>query len=232
MIQRHKVVLYNPISVSYDMPLALIAIGSALDASKYEVIIIDGRLVDPIPLLKQHLPGALCLGVTCLTSAPLKDAIKISEFARELTPNCPIIWGDWHTSLFPTQPIKDLPCVDITVQGQDDVTIVELMETLINKSPLEKVDGISFVNHQGIAKRNKARLLTDLNELPLANYHLIDVEHYFEKLKFYLKMAYKPVPPLLKPLQLITQRRIRKDRFSFLVEKIIVEKLMLTKKLS
>ena len=48
MSARHKIVLYNPRAVFFTMPLALLAIGSELDPSKYEVIIVDGRLdADP-----------------------------------------------------------------------------------------------------------------------------------------------------------------------------------------
>ena len=41
---RKKIILYNPKSVFFDMPLALLAIGSTIDSTFYEVIIIDGRI--------------------------------------------------------------------------------------------------------------------------------------------------------------------------------------------
>ena len=66
---RPKIVLYNPKAVFWTMPLALIAIGSALDREKYEVVLVDGRL-DPIEKLFHHLEDALCLGVTVLTRCP------------------------------------------------------------------------------------------------------------------------------------------------------------------
>jgi len=97
---RHKVVLYNPRAVFWTMPLALIAIASALDRDKYDVVIVDGRL-DSLDTLMKHLDGALCLGMTVLTGAPLRDALSVSRAARERQPNLPIVWGGWHPSLFP-----------------------------------------------------------------------------------------------------------------------------------
>ena len=56
---RHKILLYNPRAVFYTMPLGLIAVGSALDPTKYEVVIIDGRLEsDPVAAVLAHLDSA------------------------------------------------------------------------------------------------------------------------------------------------------------------------------
>ena len=41
---KRRVVLYNPESDFYTMPLALLAIGSHLDRERYEPVIVDGRL--------------------------------------------------------------------------------------------------------------------------------------------------------------------------------------------
>ena len=48
-MKKKKIVLYNPKAVFYDMPLALLSIGSMLDPEHYDVIIIDGR-VEESPL--------------------------------------------------------------------------------------------------------------------------------------------------------------------------------------
>ena len=97
---KQKVLLYNPKAVFFDMPLALLAIGSALDADKYEVVIIDGRITEDVnAALDQYADNAICLGVTCLTGAPLKDAYDVSQKFKESHPGIPVVWGGWHTSL-------------------------------------------------------------------------------------------------------------------------------------
>src|SRR5882724_399130 len=97
--KRLKIVLYNPRAVFFTMPLALLAIGSELDPELYEVVTIDGRLeTDPESAVLAHLDGALCLGVTVLTGAPIADALMISRAAKGARADLPVIWGGWHPS--------------------------------------------------------------------------------------------------------------------------------------
>src|SRR5688572_27961968 len=98
--RRRKVVLYNPKALFFDMPLALLAIGSMLDPEEYEVVIIDGRIAeDPVALVHAHVGEALCFGVTVLTGTPVRDALAMSEEVKRIAPHVPVIWGGWHVSL-------------------------------------------------------------------------------------------------------------------------------------
>jgi len=181
MNKRKKVVLYNPKAVFFDMPLALLAIGSALDENKYEVVIVDGRMAhNVLEQLKPHLDDAICFGTTVITGAPLADAVKISEKVKKLNPDLPIIWGGWHTSLFPIQPLEDKPFIDITVQGQGEITFTELVHHLEEGKSLNEIKGISF-RKDGNAHQNPPRPITDVNSFNRVNYDLIDVEAYFKK---------------------------------------------------
>ena len=178
---RKKVVLYNPTAVFFDMPLALLAIGSALDASKYEVIIIDGRLEENAAerVIAECL-DAVCLGITVLTGSPLLDALEITQKTKAAHQNLPIIWGGWHPSLFPLEPMREEAAIDITVQGQGENTFKEIVECLATGQSLHDVAGCSFRDGDQL-QRNKARVMADMNELPAANYDLIDVPAYYAK---------------------------------------------------
>lgn len=183
MMKRKKVILYNPKAVFFDMPLALLAIGSVLDSDKYEVIIIDGRLIDNISeILAKHIDDAICFGASVITGAPISDAVKVSELVKKLSPDLPVIWGGWHTSLFALQPMRDKSCIDITVQGQGEETFKELVDHLANNKPLDKVNGISY-RKDGKLSRNAPRTMIDMNNFKQINYDLIDVEAYFRKKK-------------------------------------------------
>ncbi len=177
---RHKIILYNPKAVFFDMPLALVAIGSSLDPKQYEVIIIDGRLhADPLPEIQQHLNDALCFGVTALTGSPTHDALKVTRAVRQLHTTIPIVWGGWHTSLFPTETLEDEASIDITVQGQGELTFKEIVACLTHQQPMNDVKGICY-RKEGQVVKNPGRLLEDMNDLPAMNYDLIDVEAYFK----------------------------------------------------
>ncbi|WP_459210768.1 B12-binding domain-containing radical SAM protein [Aquimarina rhabdastrellae] len=175
-------ILYNPKAVFFDMPLALLAIGSVLDFNKYEVIIVDGRLVDhPIKEIKKHLDQAICVGMTVLTGSPIKDALAITNEIKNNNKEIPIIWGGWHTSLFPKQTLIDEPNVDITVQGQGEQTFKELVDTLDKKGDLKNIKGICYRDTNNEIIKNAPRTIIAMDTFADINYELIDVEAYFEK---------------------------------------------------
>lgn len=179
-MSKTKIVLYNPKAVFYDMPLALMAIGSCFDKNKYEVIIIDGRLHDnPTEIIAKHLDQAICFGVTVLTGSPLKDALEVTQWVKKKHSSIPTIWGGWHPSLFATEILEDTPFVDITVQGQGEITFKELIHSFENQENLDNIKGICYRKNNEIVK-NAGRLLTPMDELPPVDYSLIDVEAYFK----------------------------------------------------
>ena len=177
---KHTVVLYNPYAVFYTMPLALIAIGSYLDAEKYNVVIIDGRLEkDPMKKISEALQqNVVCFATTVLTGGPIKDALKISRAVKEIFPLIPIVWGGWHPSLFPHQTLEEAS-VDIVIKGQGEITFAELLERIINKESLKGLQGLAY-KECGIVVMNEERHMQDLNNFPEMNYNLIDVEGYMK----------------------------------------------------
>jgi len=176
---RHRVVLYNPQSVFYTMPLALLALGSHLDPSRYEVRIVDGRLErDPLEAILAEIDDALCLGVTVLTGAPIQDALRVTRAARARRPDLPIIWGGWHPSLFPVETLADEPSIDLTVQGQGEVTFREVVERLAGGQDVGRLAGTA-ARAGDHPVRNPPRPLLDINAFSAHDYGLIPVERYF-----------------------------------------------------
>ncbi len=181
-MKRKKILLYNPIAVFFDMPLALIAVGSVLDPEKYEVIIIDGRIDEnPMETIKSHLDDAICFGLTVLTGKPIKDAVMVTQAVKKLKNDLPIVWGGWHTSLFPKQTLIDEISIDVTVQGQGEDAFKELVEAFENKTDLATVKGICYRNSEGEIIKNPPRTIVKMDAFANVNYELIDVEKYFEK---------------------------------------------------
>ena len=164
MKPRPRIVLYNPRAVFYTMPLALLALASALDRTRFEVVIIDGRLEDdPVSRVLAATEGALCLGVTVLTGAPIRDALTISRAVKAQRPDCPVIWGGWHPSLFANECLED-PAVDVAVVGQGEDAFAQIVDQLASG---ERVHGC----HGGTMR--------DINVFPSHDYGLIPVERYF-----------------------------------------------------
>jgi anaerobic magnesium-protoporphyrin IX monomethyl ester cyclase len=165
MSLRPRVVLYNPHAVFYTMPLALLALASALDRREIDVVIVDGRLErDRVPAVVAASKGALCLGVTVLSGAPIHDALEVSRAVKAAHPTCPVVWGGWHPSLFPDDCLAE-PAVDVVVVGQGEDVFRQIVTRLVDG---DRVSG-----------RFGHSALRDLNELPAHDYSLIPVDRYF-----------------------------------------------------
>lgn len=177
---RRKVVLYNPRAVFFTMPLALLAIGSELDPDLYEVITVDARL-DPEAekTVLSHLDGALCLGVTVLTGAPISDALCVSRAAKRARPDLPVVWGGWHPSMFSRECLQE-SCVDVTVRGQGEETFAEIIDRLAAGRTLDDCRGCTVRSSDGSIRENPSRELAQVNDFRAHDYGLIPVERYFE----------------------------------------------------
>lgn len=161
------------------MPLGLMAIASCLDKNKYDVRIIDGRLEgDAVARVLEELDGALCLGVSVLTGAPIGDALRVLRAAKSRFPTITTVCGGWHPSLFP-EDMLDESSIDITVQGQGEATFTELVAYLDKGEPLDAVCGITY-RDQGGRKRNPERPMVPMEVFPPVDYALIPVERYFQ----------------------------------------------------
>lgn len=175
---RQRVVLYNPRAVFFTMPLPLLAVGSILDRDRYDVKILDGRLDTP-QVVYDALEGALCLGITVLTGAPLRDALEVSREARRRFPTLPIVWGGWHPSLFPEMVAAE-PSVTAAVMGQGEDTFLELLQTFeAGHSPVG-IPGTCCRDERGQVIKGPPRELRDLGEFPPVAYDLINVERYYQ----------------------------------------------------
>jgi anaerobic magnesium-protoporphyrin IX monomethyl ester cyclase len=178
--KRHKVVLYNPRAVFFTMPLALLAIGSELDPTVYEVVTIDARLdPDAENTVLAHMRDALCLGITVLTGAPISDALSVSRASKKLKPSVPVIWGGWHPSMFASECLLE-PSVDVTVQGQGEETFVEIVRRLAAGVSLEGCEGCTIRLTDGTIQVNPPRSLAQVENFRAHDYGLIPVERYFE----------------------------------------------------
>lgn len=180
--KKHKIILYNPLPVSFTMPLGIMSIGSALDREKYDVLIIDARVEkDPHTSVLENLEGAICFGASILTGSGIRDALEITRKVKNLKPQILTVWGGWHCSLFPVEPLSEEQSIDVSVQGQGEITFREIMESLDSKSEFSEIGGITWRNPEGEIVRNKPKPIVDLDNLPPVDYSLIDVEKYFAR---------------------------------------------------
>jgi len=129
-------------------------------------------------VLRAQLDGAICVGVTVLTGAPIRDAVRVSRAVKAARPDLPIVWGGWHPSMFGTECLAE-PSVDITVQAQGEATFLELVERLERGDSLAGCLGCTYRDAGGTIQVNEARPLADINTFRAHDYTLIPVERFY-----------------------------------------------------
>jgi len=149
-------------------PLGLICVGSTLEKAGYDVTILPtSRFKNYMDIIKDHCKDCVLIGITVLTTE-VQSAIDISEFIKENYKDLPIVWGGWHTTLFPEQIIES-PLVDYVIVGDGDELIVKLAKSITNKKPLKNR-----------ILQNKKHI--DMEKLPIPNYKLVmKLDEYFNE---------------------------------------------------
>ena len=177
-MNRSKVLLFNPQSEFYAMPLGLLAVGSALDRDRYDVRIFDARIrPNAAEALLAEAQDALCVGMTVFSGPPIGEALRVSRRLKQRFPSLPIIWGGWHPSIMPEQCIAS-GSVDAVVIAQGEPTFRELVNAIARPESWSGIAGLCIASH-GKPRRTAARPMARMDDLAASNYDLLDVESYF-----------------------------------------------------
>ncbi len=143
----------------------------------YDIKIIDQRFEKnwKDTLLKELKKNPICVGITSMTGSQLKYALEVSKIVKNNS-NTPIVWGGIHASLLPNQTIEN-EYIDIVVKGEGEITFLELIKVLKNKTSLDKVKGLWYKKENKIINTGE-REFVDLSKLPDIPWNLIDMRNY------------------------------------------------------
>ncbi|HDZ59609.1 MAG TPA: B12-binding domain-containing radical SAM protein, partial [Actinobacteria bacterium] len=180
--EKKKVVLFFP-TPAYDhyrieLGLALAVVAAPLEG-KYDLQLIDERVTpDYEKEVLSNLEDAVCVGISSITGYQIKRGIAMARKVRAAAPDVPIVWGGYHPSLFPEQTCESAAC-DIVCVGQGDITFKEIVDSLADGKPPAGIPGCAYWTAEGIVV-NEPRPLVDVNDVPPAPYHLLDVDRAIE----------------------------------------------------
>ncbi|MCP4639741.1 MAG: FkbM family methyltransferase [bacterium] len=183
--RKRKIVLFRPVaSKTYrqgEVPVQLLAIARML-LNHYDVEIVTAELglkrktdAEIREIIASHLDECLFFGVTAMTGYGIRQALDMSRFVREQSPQTKVVWGGWHASLLPHQTLEEA-AIDCVVIGQGECTAIELAQALeADRTDLADIDGLGW-KRDGEIVLNRPRTLTDINEFPPLPFHLLDDE--------------------------------------------------------
>ena len=184
--------LWDIVNVTTRLPLAALYIGSVLQEHGYAVQIIDQRVDDNWPeTLRQALRDPpLWVGVSSMTGRQIHWGLQAGRIVREVAPQTPIVWGGVHPTILPEQTLAH-PLVDLVAVGEGEQTALELTRALsaAQEAAARGNDGVHLSQEvrpiAGLVWQdgdrvvhNPPRAYTPMDELPLLDYNLIDVEKY------------------------------------------------------
>lgn len=186
-----KVLLINP-SVGYytralSNPLGLLSIGTYLKQHGHEVRIYD-RCVEKTKyknLISEFKPDIV--GVSVMSSRGLKDAIKISKYIKGL--GIKVVWGGQLPSM-QTDLVINSGYVDIISFGEGEETWKELLECFDNNGDLKNILGIIYKDGNGKIIYNPCRPFSDLRDMPVSDWSLLDATKYMQTYLGCQKMMY------------------------------------------
>ncbi|MFL7807179.1 MAG: radical SAM protein [Anaerolineae bacterium] len=180
--------LWDIKNVTTRLPLAALYIGSLLQEHGFSVQVIDQRTDDRWPnTLRTSLGGAssaapLWVGISSMTGRQIHWGLQAARMVREVRPDLPIVWGGVHPTILPAQTLAH-PLVDLVAVGEGEQTALELSRLLRDgEGSLGGIDGLVWTREtpDGTieAVHNAPRRYTPMDELPLLDYSLVDVEQY------------------------------------------------------
>jgi len=119
------------------------------------------------------------IGITCLFTTQSKAMHMLVNLLKKNFPKIPIIVGGIHVSSCPEETMAN-ENIDFVVRGEGEITAMELLNVLKNKTDVSKVKGV-YYRKNGEVKYTGDRLLNmKLDSFPSPAYHLLNMEKYFE----------------------------------------------------
>jgi radical SAM superfamily enzyme YgiQ (UPF0313 family) len=160
-------------------PVGLACILTALQKAgiEFELIDMDAHTMS-IEDLRERLRAEtydIC-ALGCIVTS-LRLVTEIASVIRESNPKATIIAGNSVASSIPELLLRN-STVDIAVIGEGDVTIVELLKTIMKDGPLGEVRGIAFLDGDLYVQTQQRKLISDLDSIGFPNWDLFELDRY------------------------------------------------------
>ena len=159
----------------FSCPMGLLMLAAVLEKTGYEVRLLDANAAarrlgaeEIIEIAAQWRPDVI--GMTLVTPL-VKQAYRLAESLRAC--GAKLIAGGPHATLLPDEPLDH--GFDAVVVGEGEPTVVEAIEAVLGRSPLDAVRGLVYRGSDGAIHHNQPRPpIADLDSLPAPARHLVN----------------------------------------------------------
>jgi anaerobic magnesium-protoporphyrin IX monomethyl ester cyclase len=158
----------------FSCPMGMLMLAAVLEKAGYRVHLLDanaaGRRLTAVQIVAaaaEMRPDVI--GMTLVTPL-VKEAYQLAESLRGC--GAKLVAGGPHATLLPDEPLDH--GFDAAVVGEGEPTVVEAVEALLGRAPLETVKGLVYRGGDGRVRHNEPRPpVADLDALPAPARHLV-----------------------------------------------------------
>jgi radical SAM superfamily enzyme YgiQ (UPF0313 family) len=173
--KKHKSCIVTPLTLP---PLGLLYLGAVLEQEGHKVEILDYYAEN---ISREKLQNSLTLsdavGMTVYTD-DYNTAADISRLIKSLDPDIPLIIGGPHCIFLQKQSLSDIPDADISVIGEGDYVILDILRALQGKKNLADIHGIYYRDNRLIKSGKTFQVIDNLDVLPFPARHLVEKYEY------------------------------------------------------
>lgn len=155
------------------------------DMAEVTVIDIDGQKVSVDKYKENISKNVYDIVAFTVTTPTFYNSVELAKITKEILPNSLIIFGGYHPTLKPLEVIS-LPEVDITVVGQGEETLIDIVRVYIQNDKIRRQSLDNLREIPGILFKNNGTVIQN----PLRLSEPID---YLDKLKFPARHLFKNI---------------------------------------
>lgn len=185
-------VALRPNSPKKYFPVGLGYIVSAIEMAGFDFDLLDidaHRYSDEQieNFIRKKKYDVVCMG--CIVTG-YKIIKSLSLLIKKCHPHSKIIAGNSVATSIP-EILLVKTGVDIAVIGEGDLTIVDLLQALLESKPLEEVNGICFKKEGKVFWTKPRPLIKNISSIPFIDFSIFDTEIYIESSKTFVP---EPLP--------------------------------------
>jgi anaerobic magnesium-protoporphyrin IX monomethyl ester cyclase len=174
-IKNGKPVIPFPLS---HPPLGLLYIASEIEQEGHTVEILDYQTDSNAPIrLEKASESTDAVGIT-LTTDQIKPVAHLTSKIKAINSELPIIIGGPHCTILPKQTLSDIKDADMSVIGDGEPVILEIIKWLQGYKELSDIQGIYYRENNQIKQGKSPHLIDKLDGIPFPARHLIERNRY------------------------------------------------------
>lgn len=156
--------------------LGLGYLASHLQQNGFEVEIIDSRITRQMPeqvaqSVLSELPVIVGLSLITIEGSRWSEemAAAVKSEAKDKAPH--VVLGNYFPSLQPRRALESVPSADSVVQGEGDLTMLELATKVASEREWRGIKGLAYRENGGVRFGQRRELITNLDQLPFPQHY-------------------------------------------------------------